>query len=133
MRFVVVRAHAFGPLVDQTLELAPGMTVVVGQNESAKSSWHAAAYTALCGRRRGKGASTKEDRRFADLHKPWDRADWEVSAVIELADGRQIELHHDLAGNVDCRATDLVLGRDVSNEILFEGSPDGSRPSRQAS
>jgi len=127
MRIVEVRAHAFGPLVDSTLPLAPGMTVIVGQNESAKSSWHAAAYTALCGRRRGKGASTKEDRRFSDLHRPWDRAEWEVSAAIELTDGRRIELHHDLAGNVDCRATDLVLGRDVSNEIMFEGSPDGSR------
>ena len=37
-----VTAHRFGPLHDQTLPLAPGLTVVTGVNESAKSSWHAA-------------------------------------------------------------------------------------------
>ena len=56
MRIESVTAHAFGPLAGQTLELAPGMTVVTGLNESGKSSWHAAFYSALCGRRRGPGA-----------------------------------------------------------------------------
>ena len=127
MRIESVTAHAFGPLTNETLELAPGMTVITGVNESAKSSWHAAIYTALVGRRRGKGASTREERHFADLHKPWDGPDWRVSAIITLDDGRRIELTHDLNDKVDCRAMDLGLSRDVSNEIMFEGSPDASR------
>ena len=127
MRIESVTAHAFGPLTNVTLDLAPGMTVITGVNESAKSSWHAAIYTALVGRRRGKGASTKEERHFADLHKPWDGPDWRVSAIITLDDGRRIELTHDLDAKVDCRAMDLGLSRDVSNEIMFEGSPDASR------
>lgn len=127
MRIESVTAHAFGPLTNVTLDLAPGMTVITGVNESAKSSWHAAIYTALVGRRRGKGASTKEERHFADLHKPWDGPDWRVSAIITLDDGRRIELTHDLDAKVDCRAMDLGLNRDVSNEIMFEGSPDASR------
>jgi len=127
MRIEAVTAHAFGPLTNVTLDLAPGMTVITGVNESAKSSWHAAIYTALVGRRRGKGASTKDERHFADLHKPWDGPGWRVSAIITLDDGRRIELTHDLDAKVDCRAMDLGLSRDVSNEIMFEGSPDASR------
>ena len=72
MRINRINALAFGPLLDESLTLAPGLTVVVGDNESAKSSWHAAIYAALCGRRRRLGATTKEERRFADLHRPWD-------------------------------------------------------------
>lgn len=127
MRIESVTAHAFGPLSDARLELAPGMTVVAGVNESAKSSWHAAIYAALTGRRRGKGAPTKEERAFVDKHRPWDQLDWRVSAVVVLDDGRRVELVHDLDGRVDCRATDLDLGRDVSAEIMHDGAPDASR------
>lgn len=127
MRIESVTAHAFGPLAGETLELAPGMTVIVGDNESAKSSWHAAIYSALCGRRRGKGQPTKEDRYFEELHRPWDGAQWLVSGVVVLDDGRRIELWQDLGGKVDCRATDLALGRDVSSEVVHEGTPDAAR------
>jgi hypothetical protein len=122
-----VTAHAFGPLAGQTLELAPGLTVVSGANESAKSSWHAAVYAGICGRRRGKGAASREDRRFSELHRPWDGGGWEVSCVLELADGRIVELRHDLDGKVDCRAIDRLTGADVSREIITDGAPDASR------
>lgn len=127
MRLESVTAHAFGPLVAQTLVFAPGLTVVTGLNESAKSSWHAATYAALCGRKRGKGRPARADQRFTDRHRPWDRGDWLVSCVLTLADGRRIELRQDLAGLVDCRARDLVLGLDVSGEIISDGAPDGAR------
>ena len=127
MRIEAVTAHAFGPLTDTTLDLAPGMTVVSGANESAKSSWHAALYSAVCGRRRGRGAQTKEERRYAELHRPWEGIEWRVSATVLLDDGRRVELTHDLEGKVDCRATDIALARDISNEIMYDGSPDGSR------
>lgn len=127
MRIESVTAHAFGPLTGETLELAPGMTVIVGDNESAKSSWHAAIYSALCGRRRGKGRAPKDEQRFVDLHRPWDGGQWLVSAVVCLDDGRRIELWQDLDGKVDCHATDLALGRDVSGEVMHEGTPDAAR------
>ena len=63
VRIESVTAHAFGPLTGETLELAPGLTVVAGVNESAKSSWHAALYAALCGR--GQGRATPADRRLS--------------------------------------------------------------------
>ncbi len=127
MRIERVTAHAFGPLSEQRLDLAPGMTLVYGPNEAGKSSWHAALYAGLCGMRRGKGQPILVDREFRDDHKPWDDDRWDVEVLVTLADGRRVEIRQDLAGRVDSRATDVSLGTDVSNEIMFEGSPDGSR------
>ncbi len=127
MRIRSVTAHAFGPLAGETLELAEGLTVVHGANESAKSSWHAAIYAALCGRRRGRGRPSEEEQDFANRHKPWDRPDWLVSAQLVLDDGRRVELRQDLAGKVDCDAVDLDLGRDCSAEIMNDDVPDAAR------
>ena len=80
MRIESVTAQAFGPLAGETLELAPGLTVVAGINESAKSSWHAALYAALCGR--GQGAATPADRRLVERYKPWNDAPWLLSALL---------------------------------------------------
>ncbi|MHB8736753.1 MAG: AAA family ATPase, partial [Terriglobales bacterium] len=126
MRFESVTAHAFGPMVGDTIRLAPGMTVIHGPNESGKSTWHAALYAGLCGVRRSRGRPHSQDQDFADRHKPWDADDWEVSVCIVLDDGRRIELRHDLEGRADCRATDLTLGRDVTGEIINDGAPDGA-------
>ena len=129
MRVQRVTAHAFGPLVDQTLVLADGLTVVYGPNESAKSSWHAALYAALCGRRRVK--SGPEEIEFEQRHRPWDRTDWEVSAEVVLADGRRVEMRHELIDRVACYAKDLDIGADYSKEITaarVKGEvPDASR------
>jgi hypothetical protein len=127
MRIQSVTAHAFGPLVDETLPLADGMTVIVGDNESGKSSWHAAIFAALCGRRRGAGRPGPDEQRFIDAHKPWDSDRWLVSAEIRLDDGRRIEMRQDLAGKVDCHAKDLDIGEDVSLEVMNGGTPDASR------
>lgn len=125
MRIRKVIAPSFGPLMDASLELGPGMNVLHGPNEAGKSSWHAALFAGICGLQRG-AARRNEKRWFTDAHKPWDHDRWVVGAEIELADGRIVELRHDLDGNVDCTAKDVTLGRDYANEIMFEGSPDGS-------
>ncbi|MEP6871096.1 MAG: AAA family ATPase, partial [Anaerolineaceae bacterium] len=125
MRFKSVRVARFGCLEDEKLELASGLNVIYGLNEAGKSTWHAAMYAALCGVRRGAGI-TKTEREFREKHFPWSGKRWEVNAQIELEDGRLIDLHHDLDGKVDCKATNAVTGRDMSPELMFEGMPDGS-------
>lgn len=126
MRILTVHAHAFGPFTDASLELAPGLTVVHGPNEAGKSTWHAALYAGLCGMRRGPGRRG-EDREFRERHAPWDGDAWDVGVVVELADGRRIELRHDLLDRVDSVARDLGTGRDISGEIMEDGAPDGAR------
>ncbi len=125
MRFDLVTAHAFGALRDAHLELRSGLNVVYGGNETGKSTWHAALYAGLCGRRRGH--PRKQDREFEKRRRPWSGKEWLVTLRITLADGRSIELRQNLDHLVDCRAIDTVLGHDVSAEILFEGTPDGSQ------
>ncbi|MEO6059498.1 MAG: AAA family ATPase [Candidatus Limnocylindria bacterium] len=122
-----VIAHAFGPFQDATLEFGEGMTVVAGPNEAGKTTWHAATRLALTGLRRGPGM-TKEAHELIRRHRPWDAPErWEVEARLHLADGRAIDIIQDLAGKVACRAQDVVLGGDVSSEIINEGTPDASR------
>ena len=121
-----VVARAFGPLIDRTLEFAPGMTVVAGPNEAGKTSWQVATRLALTGMRRGPGQN-KVAASLIERHRPWDQPDrWEVEALLHLADGRTVEMSQDLLGRVACRARDAVLGEDVSSEIINEGTPDAS-------
>ncbi|HEX7303174.1 AAA family ATPase, partial [Lentzea sp.] len=77
MKIESVTAHAFGPLHDRTLPLAPGLTVVSGVNESAKSSWHAAIRAALCGEP-------------APRHRPWQGESWRVAAMVSLESGEVV-------------------------------------------
>ncbi|PSO54464.1 MAG: hypothetical protein BRC31_01825 [Actinobacteria bacterium QS_5_72_10] len=126
MRIQRVVAEAFGPFAGRELEPAPGMTVVWGTNETGKSTWHAAIYAAVCGLRRAKGPPRKAEREFAARRRPWDDDRWRVQATAELADGRTLEFYQDLAGKVDCRIRDAVLGTDLSDELMCDGSPDGA-------
>ena len=126
MRFESIVAHAFGPLLDETLELAPGMNVVYGPNEAGKSTWHAALYAGLCGMRRG-GGQTAADRDFSSRHKPWNGTDaWEVSAVLVRDDGIRIELRHDLANRTATVRDADIAERDYASEIIRDGAPDGA-------
>ena len=122
-----VIARAFGPLHDETLHLGTGMNVIGGPNEAGKTSWHAATRLALTGVRRGPGR-TKEVSSVIDRHRPWDSPDrWEVEARLHLQDGRVVDISQDLAGKVACRARDVTLGDDLSNEIINDGTPDATR------
>ena len=128
MRFESVTARAFGPFRDQTLRLASGMNIVHGANESGKSSWHAALQAGLCGVKNKKGPPTKQEREFEMQRKPWHGADgWDVEAVVALADGRRVELRHNLAAKSG-RARDAdVAGQDYSAEISDGAAPNGAR------
>jgi len=122
-----VTAVAFGPFMNLTLTFSPQLTVIYGPNEAGKSSWHAAIYAALCGMRRGRGQPRLKDRDFADLRRPWSGNAWEVRALVRLDDGRRVELRKNLLDLAHCSATDADLGRDISGEILNDGTPDAAK------
>lgn len=122
-----VAVIAFGPLKAEDVELAPGMNVVFGPNEAAKSTLHAALFAGLCGMRRSRGQPRREDAEFAGQHRPWSGDRWRVRITLQLADGRRVEVDQDLAELAQCRVRDLTTGRDITSEIVFEGTPDASR------
>ena len=125
MRIRRVTAHAFGHLREQTLPLAEGLTVVYGPNESGKSTWHAALLAALCGR----WPSRARDEPGIERRRPWSGSQWRVSAEVVLADGRRVELWHDLDARYGY-AKDLDRVADYSGEITAPGRgevPDATR------
>ena len=117
---------AFGPLVDQELELAPGLNVIHGANESAKSTWHAALTVGLCGRRRGAGRRA-EDAAFEARHRPWDGDErWGTTLRLQLLDERVIEIRRDLVQG-RAQVVDVGLGgRPIADDLIVDGTPDGS-------
>lgn len=125
MRFERVRAISFGPLQDSTLEFKRGFNLIYGPNEAGKSSWHAAIYAGLCGMRRGRGRPLGDDEEFGARHRPWDGSKWRVGVDVLLADGRKIELLHELDSHVYSVVDQL--GRSCMSEIIHEGAPDGSK------
>ena len=129
MRYLRVTAMPFGPFRNKSLELAPGMNVIHGPNEAGKSSLHSALYAGLCGIRKAKGPPTKEDREFAERHRPWNGkgGDWEVGALIQLECERRIELHHDLATRTGTAIDADIPGSDYSSQLVYDGAVDGSR------
>ena len=124
-----VTAHAFGPLVGADAStLADGLTVVHGPNESAKSSWHAAIYAGLCGRRRGRRPTARATRRSRPATgRGTGTTGWSAREIV-LDDGRRVELRQDLAGRVDCRRhRPRPRHATCSAEIINDGTPDASR------
>jgi recombinational DNA repair ATPase RecF len=126
MKINTVKAVAFGPFSGETLDLAPGMTVVYGPNESGKSSWHAAVYAALCGMKKSRGQPTKEDRAFTSRHRRWRGSSWRVTAIVSLDDGRTIEIDQALGPRGHSLATDRGTKRPFGDDIVRAGAIDAA-------
>lgn len=126
MRIHRIRAHRFGKL-NGSLDLAPGMTVVHGGNEAGKSTWLQAIFAGLCGRRRGRGANTLEDREFERQYEPWNGEAWRATIKFQLDDGRRIEIQQTDLKTKESAAHDAETGRQLGDEIIYRGSIDGSR------
>lgn len=135
MRIVEVHADAFGPLRMQSLPLAPGLTVVHGPNEAGKSSWFAAIYAGLAGRRRARGRGTQAQAQFAARHRPWSGSQWTVGMTLTLDDGTSLGLKHDLRKG-ESRVVDATTGRALGIDALerrlgrpltTDGGLDGAR------
>ncbi len=125
MKILRVRAHDFGKLNGE-LDLAPGMTVIHGENEAGKSTWLQAIFAGLCGRRRGRGANTLEEREFERQYEPWNGRPWRATIKFQLDSGRRIEIQQNDLKAKESSASDDDTGRPVGDEIIYGGSIDGS-------
>jgi len=100
-----------------SFEFARGLNVVVGPNESGKSSLHEALIRLLCGfsrteRRRNRGSSLRE--RLA----PWDGRQYALTGRV-----RDDERIYDIRWDFAAHAVQLTdeRGRDRSDEVLSRG------------
>ena len=130
-----VRATAFGPFRGSSLQLAPGLNVVHGPNEAGKSSWFAAMYAGLAGRRKARGRGTITQADFRNRHKPWSGSQWSAGVTVTLDDGLVLALEHDL-NKGESRVVDSETGRVVpipelakrlGIDLTTESTLDGSR------
>ncbi len=125
MRIRWVKAVAFGGLGDQKLTLRDGLNVIVGPNESGKSTWHAALFAALCGR--SEELEATEDSEFD--RRPWHASGWAVEAMLERDNDDPVLVYQDLLNPVSSTATELAGpqdgGRhDVSGPLRYRGGLD---------
>jgi DNA repair protein SbcC/Rad50 len=80
----------------------------------------------MCGMRRGRGQPTREDRAFADRHRPWHGSGWRVTAVVSLDDGRVIEIDQGLGRGSRSIATDKATRTNVTTDLEQDGSVDAA-------
>lgn len=133
MRFESIVATAFGAMRGQQLKLDAAMTVIHGPNEAGKSTWFAALYAGLAGRKRG--ASKAPQKEFRRRHKPWIGSAWRVELTLALDSGRRLQLDQNLAEpsvTVKDAATGgylnvAALEREVGISLVNDGAFDGSR------
>ncbi|GAA1994468.1 AAA family ATPase [Microbacterium pumilum] len=111
MKFERVDASAFGALRSESLRLSPQLTVIHGANEAGKSTWFAALYAGLVGRRVSRGRGTRTQTEFRRRHKPWTGSQWRAGVVVELASGQRLQIGHDLS-------TGDVTIKDLTNDRL---------------
>jgi DNA repair exonuclease SbcCD ATPase subunit len=100
-----------------TFEFSRGLTIVVGDNESGKSSLHDALVRTLFGyskteRRRSRGSSPLERR------APWDGSPYRLVGIVHT-DDRDFRIEWDFATH-RVKLLD-ELGHDVSGDVLAKG------------
>ncbi len=125
MTYKKLHLYAFGGFRGKTFDLAPGLNIYYGPNESGKSTLQSGLYAGLCGIKRGTIGSRLDSDELRKK-KPWSGSDWRAGAVIQLNDGREIELNHDLEARTGM-IVDRGIGRELTAECLCEGAPDGAK------
>jgi exonuclease SbcC len=76
--------------------------------------------------RKTRGQPTREDRDFANRHRPWRGSTWRVIVGVTLDDGRTIEINQDLGPGGRSTATDRGTNRPLTGDISQSGGVDGA-------
>jgi hypothetical protein len=133
MRIRWVKAEAFGALADKELHLSEGLNVIVGPNDSGKSTWHAAMFAALCGHPpqsdEATDAQSAADNRFRRDRRPRRLSGWSVEAEIEFDPDHRILVQQNLLVPLTSTVRSLDDESDVDglNDLEYPGGIDTSR------
>lgn len=91
MRLERVEVAGFGSLQDVTIDFHPRLTVLLGDNESGKSTLHRAIRAALYGIDAG-GQGRPVERSDWARWAPWSRGPYGVALTYRLDDGRRMRV-----------------------------------------
>lgn len=116
MRLERVDVSGFGRLAELRCDLSPGITVVLGANESGKSTLHRAVRAALYGidaGGQGRAATRSEWARW----RPWEGAQYGVALTYALRDGRRFRVARRLELREERVQVHELGGRDVTDSL----------------
>lgn len=86
MKLTRLQIDGFGRLAGHTIDFAPGLTIVYGENEAGKSTLARAILASLY------GVGRKEER---DAWRPWSGARYATILQYTLADGETVEVQRE--------------------------------------
>ena len=116
MRLERLEIGGFGRLSDVDLELHPRLTVILGPNESGKSTIHRALRAALYGIDAG-GPGRPTDRSDWARWAPWNGDGYGLALSYELSDGRRIRVARRLQQREHTCQVHEIGGGDVTAEV----------------
>ncbi|TMC51178.1 MAG: hypothetical protein E6J14_01720 [Chloroflexi bacterium] len=116
MRLEVLEVPGFGRVRDRRIDLAPRLTVVLGDNEAGKSTLHRAVRTALYGLDAG-GQGRAVERSDWSRWRPWDGGAYGVALTYLLAGGRRFRVSRRLEQREQVVQVQELGGRDLTDEM----------------
>ena len=116
MRLERVEVNGFGRLRDLRLDLAPRVTVVLGENEAGKSTLHRAIRAALYGLDAGSQGRAVERSEWARW-TPWAGEQYGIALTYALADGRRFRVARGLGRRDQAVQVHELAGGDVTDAL----------------
>jgi hypothetical protein len=117
MRITGIDIAAFGCLSDFSAEIAPGLHIFHGPNESGKSTLQQAVLSLLYGFYESDRAKAGENA-ARQRYTPWVDKRHTARLEYELQDGRRYRVAREFASaDVPTKLWDLVSGRDVTDDF----------------
>jgi DNA repair exonuclease SbcCD ATPase subunit len=116
MRLERLEVGGFGRLRDVEVDFHPRLTVLVGENESGKSTVHRAVRAALYGLDAG-GPGRPTERSDWTRWMPWDGGSYSLVLTYELGGGRRMRVVRRLEKRLPSCQVHEIGGSDVTAEV----------------
>ncbi len=116
MRLERIEVLGFGRLRDLRIDLAPRVTVILGENEAGKSTLHRAIRAALYGVDAG-GQGRPVDRSDWARWTPWAGEQYGIALTYALADGRRFRVARGLGRRDQSVQVQELGGGDVTDAM----------------
>lgn len=117
MKLVKIWLNGYGRFFKRTLELSPGLQVILGPNEQGKTTVRSFIGDMLYGQKRSSAQRLYDEAH--ELRRPWSTPTcYGGQIVYRLDDGREIEVHRNFDRKQESvQVFDLTHGREITGEF----------------